>query len=68
MEVSTRSISQSLNLYAVFGYLLPGFFLATLYIVDFDVSLILRLYSHGKILNFKDLESIENLRLNLLMS
>jgi hypothetical protein len=68
MEISTRSISQSLNLYAVFGYLLPGFFLTTLYIVDFDVSLIMRLYSNGQILKFKDVENVENLRLNLLMS
>lgn len=68
MEISTRNISQSLNLYSVFGYLLPGFFLTSLYIIDFDASLVFRSFSNGEITQLKDIQNIENLRTSLLLS
>ena len=43
MENFVASIRRPLNLYSVFGYLMPGFFLTTLLIIDYDVSSILRL-------------------------
>jgi hypothetical protein len=42
MEISTKSIGQSLNLYTIFGYLLPGFLLPCLLIVDYDFCMVIR--------------------------
>lgn len=67
MEISTRNISQSLNLYSIFGYLLPGFFLTSLYIIDFDASLIFRSLSNKTITQLKDIQNLEDLRINLLL-
>lgn len=44
MEDRIKEIKQPLGLYDFFGYLLPGFFLFCLLIIDFDGSKILRYY------------------------
>jgi hypothetical protein len=38
-------MSKSLNLYSIFGYLLPGFFMTALLVIDYDLSKIIRAYS-----------------------
>lgn len=59
METSTRSINQSLNLYSVFGYLLPGFFFPTLLIIDYDLAKIFRHYGQEKGLNLIDFKVLD---------
>jgi hypothetical protein len=68
MEDSTKSLNLSLNLYSIFGYLLPGLFFTLLYIIDFDLSLIFREYSKGNIISLESLSDMPNVRTNLLLS
>jgi hypothetical protein len=44
MEQYKNHIRQPLNLYSIFGYLLPGFFLISLLIIDFDGSTLITKY------------------------
>lgn len=67
MEISTKSISQSLNLYSVFGYLLPGFFLTTLFILDYDFCTIIRYYSKCNSLTVQELNAM-NLKVHYIMN
>lgn len=59
MDNFTSHIRQPLNLYSVFGYLLPGFFLVSLYIVDMDVSVVLSKIWSGEQVSFDALKSEE---------
>lgn len=43
MENIGNHIRQPLNLYSIFGYLLPGFFLTALFIFEYDTTAILKL-------------------------
>ncbi|MFN3271923.1 MAG: hypothetical protein ACK40Y_05125 [Cloacibacterium caeni] len=67
MEISTKSINQSLNLYSIFGYLLPGFFLVTLLIIDYDFSKVMREYSSRKHITLEIIQSID-LKINYILS
>lgn len=67
MELSTKSISQSLNLYSIFGYLLPGFFLTSLVIIDYDFSKIMRFYHNKKSLTLDELSSL-NLKVDYILN
>jgi hypothetical protein len=51
VEESIKEIKQPLSMYDVFGYLMPGFFFFTLFVVDFDGSKILRYFHENKQLN-----------------
>ncbi|MEM5872229.1 MAG: hypothetical protein QW051_05140 [Candidatus Aenigmatarchaeota archaeon] len=66
MEISTRSINQSLNLYSIFGYLLPGFFFTSLIIIDYDLAKIFRHYGQEKILTLESLKSMD-LKVNYIL-
>jgi hypothetical protein len=59
MEISTRSINQSLNLYSIFGYLLPGFFFTSLFIIDYDCAKLFRLYGQKKQLTLSSLKIVD---------
>ena len=48
IEDASKEVRQPLGLYDIFGYLLPGFFLYSILIVDFDGSKILRYYLNHK--------------------
>lgn len=67
MDYSTKSINQSLNLYSIFGYLLPGFFLSSLIIVDYDFTKAVRFYRLNHKLNFTQLEDLD-LKINSVVS
>ena len=66
MEISTKSISQSLNLYSIFGYLLPGFFLTTLFILDYDFTAIIRYYDRCNSLTLQELKGL-NLKVHYVL-
>jgi hypothetical protein len=44
MEETIKELKQPFGLYDIFGYLLPGFFFVTIFIVDFDFSKIIRYF------------------------
>lgn len=67
MELSTRSLNQSLNLYSIFGYLMPGLFFTLLYIIDFDTVTILRDYDQKRVKNITDVVQCSELRIKVLM-
>lgn len=67
MELSTKSISQSLNLYSIFGYLLPGFFLTSLLIIDYDFTAIIRYYDIHKTITLPELKTL-NLKVNYILN
>ena len=48
MERFESYINQSLSLYSIFGYLLPGFFLTTLFVIDYDLAAILRIMNNNE--------------------
>ena len=66
MEISTRSINQSLNLYSIFGYLLPGFFFTSLIIIDYDLSKIFRRYGQEKTMTLESLKLMD-LKVNYIL-
>jgi hypothetical protein len=66
MEISTRSINQSLNLYSIFGYLLPGFFFTSLVIIDYDLSKIFRHYGGEKLITLESLKLMD-LKINYIL-
>lgn len=59
MELSSKSINQSLNLYSIFGYLLPGFFLVSLLIIDYDFSKLMRTYDQTGKLSLQDIKALD---------
>lgn len=59
MEISTKSISQSLNLYSIFGYLLPGFFLPCLLIVDYDFCMVIRDFRKNHTMTLENLNLLD---------
>jgi hypothetical protein len=67
MEAYTSHIREPLNLYSVFGYLLPGFFLTSLFVVDYDLSSILRLNSSKEFINLADVRALD-LKVNYILS
>lgn len=66
MELSTRSINQSLNLYSIFGYLLPGFFFTSMIIIDYDFAKIFRQYVQDKALTLESLKQMD-LKVNYIL-
>lgn len=59
MTDSQNQIREPLNLYSIFGYLLPGFFLTTLLVIDYDVSAILRLHDTLDTIRLKDIKELD---------
>jgi hypothetical protein len=59
MEITTKSINQSLNLYSLFGYLLPGFFFSSLIIIDYDLTKIFRHYGQENKLTLEGLKLMD---------
>jgi hypothetical protein len=59
MENFSNQIRQPLNLYSIFGYLLPGFFLTSLLVIDYDVSAILRLHDSGKPVKLESIKCLD---------
>jgi hypothetical protein len=59
MENSESHIREPLNLYSIFGYLLPGFFLTTLMVIDYDVSAILRLHDSLGTVKLENIKSLD---------
>ena len=51
MTEHIKTIRQPLGLYDVFGYILPGFFFFTLFIIDYDGSKILRYFMKNESLH-----------------
>lgn len=66
MESITNYFKQSLNLYSIFGYLLPGFFLTTLLVVDYDLSAILRLHNNNASVKLETIKGLD-LKLNYIL-
>ncbi|MFT7158046.1 MAG: hypothetical protein ACI8Q1_003072 [Parvicella sp.] len=66
MESINNQIRQPLNLYSIFGYLLPGFFLTTLLIVDYDLSSILRLHDTNTPVKLETIKSLD-LKVNYIL-
>jgi hypothetical protein len=65
MEQYKNHIGQPLNLYSIFGYLLPGFFLISLFVVDFDGStFITKYWENGKVV---DSNFLADLNLNYIL-
>jgi hypothetical protein len=67
MEAYTSHIREPLNLYSVFGYLLPGFFLASLFVIDYDLSSILRLNASQEFISLADIKTLD-LKVNYILS
>jgi len=59
IEDKTSEIKQSIGLYDLFGYILPGFFCFAIFIIDYDGSKILRYFDEHK-----TIRGIENAPLN----
>lgn len=66
MESINNQIRQPLSLYSIFGYLLPGFFLTTLLIVDYDLSSILRLHDTNTPVTLETIKSLD-LKVNYIL-
>lgn len=66
MEKYISHIRQPLNLYSIFGYLLPGFFLTSLLVVDYDLSAILRLSRSQESVNLADIQTLD-LKINYVL-
>ena len=66
MESINRQILQPLNLYSIFGYLLPGFFLTTLLVADYDLSAILRLHDNNTPVKLETIKSLD-LKVNYIL-
>jgi len=63
IEDKTTEIKQSIGLYDLFGYILPGFFFFAIFIIDYDGSKILRYFDEHK--TIKGIESSTlNFKLN----
>lgn len=59
IEDRTTEIKQSIGLYDLFGYILPGFFFFAIFIIDYDGSKILKYFDEHK-----TIQGIENAPLN----
>ncbi|WP_288372424.1 hypothetical protein [uncultured Algoriphagus sp.] len=59
MERFQNYINQSLSLYSIFGYLLPGFFLTSLLIVDYDLAAILRKMENNSEIKLETIKSLD---------
>lgn len=66
MESINEHIRQPLNLYSIFGYLLPGFFLTTLLVVDYDLSSILRLHEANTPVKLETIKALD-LKVNYIL-
>lgn len=66
MESISNQIRQPLNMYSIFGYLLPGFFLTTLLVVDYDISAILRLHDKPNPIKLETIKALD-LKVNYIL-
>jgi hypothetical protein len=66
MENISSQIRQPLNMYSIFGYLLPGFFLTTLVVIDYDISAILRLHDKPSPIKLESIKGLD-LKANYIM-
>lgn len=66
MEIETRTLNQTLNLYSIFGYLLPGFFFTSLIIIDYDFAMIFRYYGNKREITLESLKQLD-LKVNYIL-